>query len=71
MVGSAEATAPFCKVTAIVRVDLLERVEERLEAHTGSAGDGIVVVLPVEAVYRIRTRALEASPRGPGAGSEV
>jgi nitrogen regulatory protein P-II 1 len=24
-------------------------------AHTGRAGDGLVVVLPVEAVYRIRT----------------
>lgn len=26
-------------------------------AHTGAAGDGIVVVLPVETVYRVRTRA--------------
>jgi nitrogen regulatory protein P-II 1 len=26
-------------------------------AHTGAPGDGIVVVLPVETVYRIRTRA--------------
>lgn len=27
------------------------------EAHTGGAGDGIVVVLPVETIYRIRTGA--------------
>ncbi len=26
-------------------------------AHTGQAGDGIVVVIPVESVYRIRTQA--------------
>lgn len=30
-------------------------------AHTGMEGDGIVVVLPVEHVYRIRTKA-EATP---------
>jgi len=30
-------------------------------AHTGLSGDGIVVVLPVERVYRIRTKA-EATP---------
>ena len=96
------------KVTAIVRVEVLERVERRLQdlrmpgvtvtkvkgygeykdlfardwmdehvrieiflrreradeiaralvdaAHTGVAGDGIVVVLPVESIYRIRTK---------------
>lgn len=27
----------------------------RATAHTGTASDGLVVVLPVEAVYRIRT----------------
>ena len=26
------------------------------EAHTGSMGDGIVAVLPVEEVYRVRTK---------------
>jgi len=98
----------FCKVTAIIRPDCLERVEEalrrldipgvsvtkvkgygeyadfyrpdwmcthvRLEAfigqhrsdevaaaimdaaHTGTEGDGIVAVLPVESVYHIRTK---------------
>jgi nitrogen regulatory protein P-II 1 len=30
-------------------------------AHTGGAGDGIVVILPVEKVFRIRTKA-EAKP---------
>jgi nitrogen regulatory protein P-II 1 len=30
-------------------------------AHTGQPGDGIVAVLPVERIYRIRTRA-EATP---------
>lgn len=30
-------------------------------AHTGQPGDGIVAVLPVERVYRIRTKA-EATP---------
>jgi nitrogen regulatory protein P-II 1 len=101
------------KVTAIVRVDVLERVERRLQelrvpgitvtkvkgygeyenffardrmteharieiflrreraeevartivdaAHTGGAGDGIVVVLPVEAIYRIRSRQVASS----------
>jgi nitrogen regulatory protein P-II 1 len=32
-----------------------------LAAHTGGAGDGIVVILPVEKVLRIRTKA-EAKP---------
>ena len=101
------------KVTAIVRSDLLERVEGRLQqlgipgvtvtrvkgygeyenffardwmteharieiflsqeradevaraimdaAHTGIAGDGIVVVLPVESIYRIRTKEVATS----------
>jgi nitrogen regulatory protein P-II 1 len=101
------------KVTAIVRVDVLERVERRLQelrvpgvsvmkgkgygeyenffardwmteharieiflrreradevaraivdaAHTGGAGDGIVVVLPVESIYRIRSRDVATS----------
>jgi nitrogen regulatory protein P-II 1 len=30
-------------------------------AHTGTAGDGIVVILPVERIFRIRTKA-EAQP---------
>jgi nitrogen regulatory protein P-II 1 len=101
------------KVTAIIRSDTLDRVEERLQnigvkgltvtnvkgfgeyanffthtwlvthsrieifteknraeqiagaimqaAHTGGAGDGIVVLLPVEKVFRIRTKN-EAQP---------
>ncbi len=101
------------KVTAIVRVEVLERVEGRLQdlrvpgitvtkvkgygeyenffardwmteharieiflrreradevartivdaAHTGVAGDGIVVVLPVESIYRIRSREVASS----------
>jgi nitrogen regulatory protein P-II 1 len=99
----------FCKVTAIIRSEVLEKVEHRLleigvhgfsvmqvkgrgeytnfysldcmttharievftaahradviaqaimdAAHTGVEGDGIVVVLPVHKVYRIRKRA--------------
>lgn len=101
------------KVTAIIRSDALDRVEERLQnlgvkgltvtnvkgfgeyanffthtwlvthsrieifteknraehiadvimqaAHTGGAGDGIVVILPVERIFRVRTKA-EAMP---------
>ena len=101
------ATAPFRKITAIVRTSMLEDVERRLKeldvpgisvtkvkgygeyanfstsdwiveharieiflpreradgvaravvaaAATGEPGDGIVVVLPVESMYRIRT----------------
>lgn len=30
-------------------------------AHTGSAGDGLVVVSPVQKVFRIRTKALAKS----------
>lgn len=104
---------PLRKVTAIVRSDVLEKVEKRLEdlcipgisitkvkgfgeyanffsrdwmveharieiflcreraheiarvivdaAQTGLAGDGLVVILPVEAVYRIRTGELATS----------
>ncbi len=100
----------FRKVTAIIRPDLLEQVEDRLKslnvpgvsvtkikgygeyanffksdwlcthsrvevftsadkateiaegimdaAHTGVEGDGIVAILPVEAVYHIRTKQL-------------
>ncbi len=99
----------FCKVTAIIRCELLDKVELRLQelrvhgysvmqvkgcgeytnfysldcmttharveiftsaqraeviaqaimdaAHTGVEGDGIVAVLPVDKVYRIRKRA--------------
>lgn len=106
-------SGPLRKVTAIVRVDVLEAVERRLQelrvpgltvtkvkgygeyvnfftrdrmteharieiflrrqradevaraivdaAHTGGAGDGIVVVLPVESIYRIRSRAVASS----------
>lgn len=44
------------------------RVEEIVSAimdvaHTGTAGDGIVAVLPVEKLYRIRTKS-EALPEG-------
>lgn len=101
--------ARFCKVTAIIRCEVLEKVEHRLRelgvhgfsvmqvkgcgeytdfyshdcmttharveiftaahraeviaqaimdaAHTGVEGDGIVAVLPVDRVYRIRKRA--------------
>jgi len=100
----------YCKVTAIIRCELLEKVEFKLQepgingysvmqvkgcgeytdfftrdcmtkharvevftfarladgiaqgimdvAHTGVEGDGIVAVLPVKKVYRIRTREL-------------
>lgn len=110
--GASERRAPegprFRKVTAIVRVNVLEKVERRLQdlrvpgisvtkvkgygeyvdffahdwaveharieiflqrdradevaraimeaAHTGVTGDGIVVVLPVECIYRIRSK---------------
>lgn len=30
-------------------------------AHTGGAGDGLVVVLPVESIYRVRTRGVATS----------
>ena len=46
--------------TKLSRVD--EIVAAIMEvAHTGTEGDGIVAVLPVEKLYRIRTRS-EASP---------
>lgn len=103
-----EKSADFCKVTAIIRCEVLEKVELRLQelgvhglsvmqvkgygeyadfysrdclttharieifisakradsiaqaimdvAHTGVEGDGIVAVLPVNKVYRIRHR---------------
>lgn len=109
--GSAHE--PLRKVTAIVRMRVLERVEERLKelrvpgisvtkvkgygeyanffrpdwtveharieiflrreradevaraivdaAHTGDPGDGLVVVLPVESIYRIRSGALSTA----------
>ena len=104
-----EMITDFCKVTAIIRCEVLEKVEQRLQelgargisvsrvkgygeyanfystdcmtaharveifistqraevitqaimdaAHSGTAGDGIVAVLPVNQVYRIRHRA--------------
>lgn len=42
------------------RADEIARVIVEV-AHTGLAGDGIVAVLPVECVYRIRTKS-EATP---------
>jgi nitrogen regulatory protein P-II 1 len=46
------------RVELFVRADEVTRIVERLieAAHTGAAGDGMVAVLPVEAVYRIRTK---------------
>lgn len=52
-------------VTTHSRIEIFtdkSRVEEIVTtimdvAHTGISGDGIVAVLPVETVYRIRTRA--------------
>ena len=35
-----------------------ERAERLAEAFTGEEGDGVVAVLPVQRVYRIRTRRL-------------
>ncbi|HQT24991.1 MAG: P-II family nitrogen regulator [Burkholderiales bacterium] len=104
-----EKTTDFCKVTAVIRTGVLERVEQRLQelgvhgicvtsvkghgeyadfysrdcmttharveiftsaeraddvvqaimeaAYTGVKGDGIVAVLPVSKLYRIRQRA--------------
>jgi nitrogen regulatory protein P-II 1 len=104
-----EMNTDYCKVTAIIRSEALEKVEQRLQelgvhgisvtrvtgygeyanfysadcmtaharieiftsaqraeiiaqaimdaAHSGVAGDGIVAVLPVNQVYRIRHRA--------------
>jgi len=104
-----EASTDFCKVTSIIRCEVLEKVELRLRelgvhgysvmqvkgcgeytdfysidcmttharieifmsakraeviakaimdaAHTGLEGDGIVAVLPVNKVYRVRLRA--------------
>lgn len=104
-----EKNTDYCKVTAIIRCEVLEKVEQRLNeigvpgisvtqvkghgeysdfysrdsmtthvrveifisaqraeaivqaimdaAHSGTAGDGIVAVLPVNQVYRIRHRA--------------
>lgn len=104
----SEMNTRYCKITAIIRVEFLERVEKKLQdigidgvsvsevegfgeyanffrrdwlvrharveiftersksdgivetiidcAHTGIAGDGIVAVLPVEKLWRVRNR---------------
>lgn len=111
--GSGRGDDRLRKVTAIVRIEVLERVERRLQelrvpgisvtrvkgygeyenffardwmteharieiflrrersdevaraivtaARTGIAGDGVVVVLPVESIYRVRTGEVAAS----------
>ena len=52
------------KVNAIIRTDKLEDVEGPKKslghyrgAHTSTKGDGIIVMMPVEKVFRIRTKA--------------
>jgi nitrogen regulatory protein P-II 1 len=64
------------RMTEHVRIEIFlrrERVDEIARgiidaAQTGLAGDGIVVVLPVEAVYRIRTGELATSDDLGGSG---
>jgi len=50
-------------VVAIVRSDKADAIATAImkTAYTGSRGDGIVVVYPIEKVYNIRLRA-EATP---------
>ena len=38
-------------------------------AHTGMAGDGLVAILPVEAIYRVRDKASDVP--GPDAGPDA
>lgn len=46
------------RISIIARRDATDKIVETIleAAHTGNAGDGIVSVIPVEQVYRIRTK---------------
>ncbi|WP_297528734.1 P-II family nitrogen regulator [Thiohalobacter sp.] len=52
------------RVEIFTRADRAERLAQAImeEAATGEAGDGIVAILPVQQVYRIRTRAPLVEP---------
>lgn len=49
---------PKMKIEVVVNDDIVDEVVEILldTAHTGEIGDGKIFVLPVDNVYRIRTR---------------
>jgi len=47
------------RIELFVSEDKVDSIVEKImdAAHTGASGDGMLAVLPVERVYRIRTRA--------------
>lgn len=55
---SPDWLSDHARVEIFTRRDKAESIAEAImeAAHTGTAGDGIVSVLPVEQVYRIRTQ---------------
>lgn len=48
----------YARIELFVGEEEVDPIIEKLmeAAHTGSSGDGMVAVLPVDAVYRIRTK---------------
>ncbi len=49
---------PKVKLEIVVEADMVDKVVETILSHasTGKIGDGKIFVLPIEKVYRIRTR---------------
>ena len=52
--------SPHCKIEIFTEGNRAEQIARVImdAAHTGSVGDGLVAVLPVHKVFRIRTKAL-------------
>ena len=52
--------SPNARIEIYIEEDKAQEVAQAImdTAHTGNKGDGIVAILPVEALFRVRTREL-------------
>lgn len=56
---SRDWTSEHARIEIYTQVDKVDSITAAImeAAHTGEEGDGIIVVLPAESVYRIKTKA--------------
>lgn len=57
---SHDWTSANARIEIFIEADTAQRVAEGImdAAHTGQEGDGMIAILPVESLYRVRTRQL-------------
>jgi len=55
---NSDWTSPNARIEIFIEESKAQEVAQAIidTAHTGNQGDGIVAILPVEALFRIRTR---------------